>query len=415
MIELAARAREAFGWTDDIVVSAGQRGARGQIWRLEVGHARYALKQIFAGPPSEALIEAELAFSRQAAEAGVRLPASHPDRAGRHLIDGPGGTWLRLYDWVDLRPVDLAAPSTPHELGTLLARLHRCAPSAAGEPVHPWYDHVPAAQKWEAARASGAEWAEPLGERLASFPELCAAVAPADPAGLILCHRDLHPENVLADESGALVVVDWDNLGPAAPGRELAQALIDWFGDGAADLDAMRRMYEAYVRAGGPGRVTEPADFSMLVATRLNFLLLQTRQTTEWAGREIDQALRIMPTPGQLADVLDLLTRPQHRHRAGEPREPRAAVAEKMFCTLGGEHIGEESDRREHDRQNHRPDQAEPQQGKREGMRPRYRHHEEESTGVGIQFLPGHENQEAGDEARHHGQDRNSGHTPEAG
>ena len=74
-----------------------------------------------------------------------------------------------------------------------------------------------------------------------TLPELCAAVAPADPAGLIVCHRDLHPENVLADAAGALVVVDWDNLGPAAPGRELARALFDWFCDGpTTDLDAVR-------------------------------------------------------------------------------------------------------------------------------------------------------------------------------
>jgi hypothetical protein len=36
------------------------------------------------------------------------------------------------------------------------------------------------------------------------------------------------------------VVVDWDNLEPAAPGREVARARFDWFCDGpTADLDAM--------------------------------------------------------------------------------------------------------------------------------------------------------------------------------
>jgi Ser/Thr protein kinase RdoA (MazF antagonist) len=325
--ELVAYVREAFGWGEDVEVCAGPRGALGQIWRLDVGPARYALKEIFAEPPSEALIEAELAFARRAAEVGVRLPASHPDRDGRYLFAAPGGRWLRLYDWVDLRPVELTAQATPRQLGTLLARLHRCAPAAAvepgGGPPDPWYDHVPAGHEWAEASASGAAWAAQLADRLTTLPELCAAVAPADPAGLIVCHRDLHPDNVLADPAGALVVVDWDNLGPAAPGRELARALFDWFCDGsAADLDALRVMHEAYVREGGPGRITEPADFSMLVASRLNFLLLQTgvaidpraeRQHREWAEREIDEALRILPTPRQLADVLEL-TRPRDPH-----------------------------------------------------------------------------------------------------
>jgi hypothetical protein len=77
----------------------------------------------------------------------------------------------------------------------------------------------------------------------------------------------------------------------------------------------MRVMYEAYVRADGPGRVSEPADFSMLVASRVNFLLVQSRVAIDpeaeprhraWAEREIDEALRILPTPRQLADVLDM-------------------------------------------------------------------------------------------------------------
>ena len=318
--ELVAYVREAFGWDEDVVASVGPRGALGQVWRLDVGPARYALKEIFAEPPSQAKISAELAFAGRAAQAGVRLPAGYPDRAGRRLLTAPGGTWLRLYDWVDLRPVDLMADATPGELGALLAHLHRCAPAAAvepdGGPPDAWYDHVPATHEWADASASDAAWAGRLADRLPMLPELCAAVAPADPAGLIVCHRDLHPENVLADLVGALVVVDWDNLGPAAPGRELAQALFDWFcEDSTVDLDAMRRMYEAYVREGGPGRITEPADFSMLLASRLNFVLLQTRvaidpdaarRDREWAEREIDEWLRIMPTPRQLADVLEL-------------------------------------------------------------------------------------------------------------
>jgi hypothetical protein len=53
----------------------------------------------------------------------------------------------------------------------------------------------------------------------------------------------------------------------------------------------------------------------MLLATRLNFLRRQTgvaidpraeRRDREWAEREIDEALRILPTPRQLADVLEL-------------------------------------------------------------------------------------------------------------
>jgi Ser/Thr protein kinase RdoA (MazF antagonist) len=318
--ELVSHLRDAFGWSEDVIVHPGRRGALGQIWSVDVGITRYALKEIFAEPPSDALIEAELEFARRAADAGVRLPASHPDRDGHYLLETPGGTWLRLYDWIDLRPVELAATATPQELGMLLARLHRCAAANAfepdgGPPSH-WYDHAPAMHEWAAFNWSDAAWAARLADALVGVPELCAEVVPADPAELAWCHRDLHPDNVLVDSAGSLVVVDWDNIGPAMPSRELARAFFDWFIDGStADLGAVRRMYEAYRSGGGPGRITEVADFSMLVASRLNFLLRQAhrggsyreQRHREWAEREIDEALQILPTPRQLTDVLDVI------------------------------------------------------------------------------------------------------------
>ncbi|MEW9552789.1 phosphotransferase enzyme family protein [Nonomuraea sp. NPDC050783] len=200
--DLVAFLREAFGWHGEIAAAPGPRGALGRIWRLETGGARYALKEIFAEPPSGAVIEAELAFSRLAARAGVRMPASYADRDGRHLLTAPDGTWLRLYEWMDLRPAQLAAPATPGEVGALLARLHRCAPTTAeepgGGPPDHWYDRVPPVADWPEPPAAGPPWTGRLAEVLAALPELCAPLGPADPATLVLCHRDLHPENVLA-------------------------------------------------------------------------------------------------------------------------------------------------------------------------------------------------------------------------
>lgn len=292
-------ARLAYDWGDGVVLTAGPRGAAGQIWKVD---GAFALKEIFRRPPSRAAVDAELRFCALASAAGVRLPRSLPDRTGRYLHETPDGTWLRLYDWVDLRPVDLTAPATPDALGALLARLHRCAPPAVPDGDR-WYDEVPAADQW------------PYPDM--DLTELCAAVAPPDPAGLIVCHRDLHPENIQADPDGTLVVIDWDLLGPAAPQRELARFLLDWYCEGpAADLDAMRALYAAYIREGGPGRITDRADFTMLLASRLNFLLVQLKiagdPATEprhraWAEHEIEEGLRILPTVDVLTAVLAAL------------------------------------------------------------------------------------------------------------
>jgi len=213
----------------------------------------------------------------------------------------------------------MTAPETPQRIGELLATLHRCAPAEAAEPngggpPDPWYDTPPAPDEWSAVSTSPTAWAQRLTECLAWEPELRSTVAPTDPARVVLCHRDLHPENVFVDPSGALVLVDWDDLGPAEPGRELARALFDWCCDDVhTDLDAVRLMVDAYLGADGPGVVTELPDFSMLVATRLNFLLSQLlvardpaaqRAHREWARHEIDRFLPAFPTVRQLTAVL---------------------------------------------------------------------------------------------------------------
>ena len=83
-------------------------------------------------------------------------------------------------------------------------------------------------------------------------------------------------------------------------------------------------MVASYVDAGGPGRITGPADFSMLLACRLNFLVAQAalaldpdgeRAQREWAEREIGVGLHLLPTPRQLADVLAVARRVANRAR----------------------------------------------------------------------------------------------------
>jgi len=37
--------------------------------------------------------------------------------------------------------------------------------------------------------------------------------------GFVLTERDLHPDNVLVEASGDLVLLDWDDTGPACPDR----------------------------------------------------------------------------------------------------------------------------------------------------------------------------------------------------
>lgn len=322
--DVVTRALESFDLGDeDVSIAPGARGARGEVWRLTTRHRAYALKHVFAGaPPSRGEVEGEVAFVRRAAAAGVRLPASHPDRDGEYVVPLTDGGWLRLHDWVEVRSADLAA--TAEALGVLLASLHRCAPHADrelnGAPPDRWYEVPPDQRGWgpmvTAATEAGTSWAARLASAVDGLPAVQSVLSPVDPAGMRLCHRDLHPGNVLTDGAGELVVVDWESVGPADQAQELARTLVACYHDGQPDLDSMRRAYRSYVAARGPARLRSTADFTMLIASQLNFLRLQLRVALDptadprdrrWAELEIDESLRILPTLRLLTTVIDAL------------------------------------------------------------------------------------------------------------
>jgi Ser/Thr protein kinase RdoA (MazF antagonist) len=301
------------------------RGAMGRIWRLDLGANRFAVKELFwAASEESARREAELTAYLEAA--GLRLPASVPGPGGcfvARLPAGSGGGWLRLYRWIDGAPVDLADAGIAARVGRLLGRLHACALPPRGE-ADPWYDTVPDLAAWDqlADRAitHRAPWAASLAERAGPLRELSAMVTPQAGDPLITSHRDLHPGNVLVDGSGELVLLDWDDAGPASPGRELARLLADWHvHDGQPDSAAVRRTLAAYQAAGGPGRIRDEQSFAMLIACMLNFLHAQAGVALDpdaaaghrqHACAEIFDTLARLPTPGLIAELIDLAAPP---------------------------------------------------------------------------------------------------------
>lgn len=332
---LISRAVQAFALGQgEVVISRGSRGAVGQVWRLTLGVRVYALKQVPTGsPPPRVEVDAELSMAKRAVAAGVLLPASIPARDGEYVVMLPEGGWLRLYDWMDLEPVDLGVNAKA--LGVLLARLHRSGSPSHREPDGssplPWYEVPPQPEAWRtlvaASAAAGASWSTRLAAAVDSLPRLYELLSGADPAKMRTCHRDLHPGNVLASRGGELVVVDWGDIGPAVPARELAGALMALFHDGHPDLASMRQAYQAYILAGGPARLRSTTDFTMSISTQLNFLHRQVQialdpqaqaSSRTWAELEIDEGLRILPTPELLTRVLDAV--------AGHRRTPPPGV-----------------------------------------------------------------------------------------
>jgi Ser/Thr protein kinase RdoA (MazF antagonist) len=296
------------------------RGAVGRIWRLDLGAESFAVKELLRGDAAEGSVRREVAFAAHVAAAGIRRPASLPDRGGRFLARLPeraGGGWLRLYQWIDGESVDLTDPRVPGQIGDLLGRMHASAVPPQGQ-ADSWYETAPGPATWsllaDAGIARGAQWAPALAQHTGRLRELAALVTPPADDQLITCHRDLHPGNVLVDASGGLVLLDWDDVGPAVPGRELARLLIDWHvRDGRADGAAVERTLDAYRAAGGQGRLRDERSFSMHIACLLNFLQAQAGvaldpasvpEHRQYASAEVADTLTRLPTATLIAQLI---------------------------------------------------------------------------------------------------------------
>jgi Ser/Thr protein kinase RdoA (MazF antagonist) len=302
------------------------RGTAGRLWRLDLGGCRYAVKELSRAADEEA-IQFQVRCGLRATEVGVRSPASFRGPGGRYLMDVPdryGGGRVRVFDWADGTPVDLTDPSLAAQAGQVFGRLHTGALPATGDraaDVDPWYESVPDPNSWpplaETAliRAGDGPWSGQLADRLDLIRRLGELVTPAPRDRVCTCHRDLHPDNVLRHGSGELIVLDWDDVGRAAPDRELARALLDWqVTEAGIDVVAAARILAGYRAAGATARLADFTVFGMAIACRLNFLHRQVRialdpstvqEDRRWAVREILEGLAMLPTPEQLHELVE--------------------------------------------------------------------------------------------------------------
>jgi Ser/Thr protein kinase RdoA (MazF antagonist) len=241
------------------------RGELGRVWRFDTERGVWAVKEALV-PVDEADAVADVAFQLAAASAGLPLP--RPVRTTDDQVTVRGAeVVLRVYEWVDL---GVAAPDAA-DLGGLLARLHRVEHPPRG-PVGEWFAEPLGKAAWRSlattATGAGAHWAPALAAALPDLVALDAMVVPPDPARVRTCHRDL-ADNVHRTAAGGLVVLDWENSGPAQPSRELAALLAD-LGDTAP----------AAAAAYGDAK-PEPEDFSMAIAVQGHLLEFYARRALD--------------------------------------------------------------------------------------------------------------------------------------
>ncbi|MEP7112907.1 MAG: aminoglycoside phosphotransferase family protein [Ilumatobacteraceae bacterium] len=236
------------------------RGEVGQVWRLTTSRGSWAVKEPFEAPPTDEAND-DAAYQDVVFAAGVSMPKVVRATNGDVLAD-IGSATVRVYEWVELGERDPWLD--PATVGQIVASIHRV--HFVGEnPVDPWYTDPIGAGRWDdligQLTAAGAKFAGQLAERR---DEVVALEQLLEwPAELQTCHRDLFADNVLRTPAGSVCVIDWENSGLADPSQELGLVLFDF---SCGEPARARQLYDAYLDAGGPGRIERPGNFSMVIA-----------------------------------------------------------------------------------------------------------------------------------------------------
>jgi Ser/Thr protein kinase RdoA (MazF antagonist) len=249
------------------------RGRQGRVWQVQTQRGRFAIKELPAGIDEQA-VHVDVGFQTAMIHRGVPAPQPLRSVSGAVLVT-VGDVPFRAYSWVDLdqprRDLD------PETVGTLMARLHRDPLPAEPSATDYWYTNPVPLQDWqETSERLAAARAPFASEFAASVPRFVALQASFRSSRRTqLCHRDLWADNVRLTGKGELCVIDWDNSGPAEPAQELAMPLVEFCYD---DGDRAARLYRAYTRAGGPGRLGDPSDFTMVMAQFGHFAIVAAQQ-----------------------------------------------------------------------------------------------------------------------------------------
>jgi thiamine kinase-like enzyme len=259
--EHASAIADAFGLgPNPILIGPVARGEVGQVWKLTTDSVDWAIKETFE-PPSPAEAEHDATFQELVDAAGVNVPHVKRSDDGNVLAD-VAGSLIRTYSWVELSNSDNAID--PANVGHTAATIHRVVHHDAN-PVHAWYTDPVGVDRWKELitqlRRAEAPFADQLAEQRDELLALEALIR--EPSQLQACHRDLFADNVRPTPGGDLCVIDWENSGLADPSQELAVVLFEY---GRGHNGRTSTLYETYIDSGGPGRVRDTADFSMLIA-----------------------------------------------------------------------------------------------------------------------------------------------------
>ena len=232
------------------------------MWRLETQGGCFAVKQLADDMDmNDAATVAQInatevtacEFSRHEVPA---LHSLHVDRQHLHLLDGIG---YLVYPWTNASACHRNGIKERHAItvAQMLAHMHRSdidVPELGDVPAFP-VTAERVIDLVQLARQRNVRYSDILEDRLEDLLRIVALHGPALQRleeHQVISHGDLDHKNILWDEAGEPLVIDWESARRLNPTYELLLEALDWGGI-TANFDArpFTTILQAYVDAGG--------------------------------------------------------------------------------------------------------------------------------------------------------------------
>ena len=264
-------ARLAIG-APELSLSAVQGGFHHRVWQLRTDVGVYAVKQLSTVTDlADKQVIAHFNFTEAVAE-GFRAYGIHSISAlpwqGEYLQLIGDAAYL-VYPWSEARGLAVSQISEQHALQVagILATMHRADISIPGQQRQVAGMHLEPQIIESVARAGTlhVRYADKLKRALPVFLEIAqrhSAATPVLDQHRVISHGDLDQKNVLWDNAGLPLLIDWESARPLNPTHELLQAALEWSGISRQfNPQLFRAFLGAYQQAGGviESELVEPA------------------------------------------------------------------------------------------------------------------------------------------------------------
>jgi thiamine kinase-like enzyme len=237
-------------------------GFHHRMWRLETDNGCFAVKQLaddmdMRDTATVARMNATEATAREFSRHGIpALSSLHVDEQHLQLLDSAG---YLVYPWTLAKACHRNGIEEHHALrvASTLAHMHRSdisVPELQEVPAFP-VNAERVIELVDLARRRNVRYNDILQERL---DDILRIVALHDPAlqrlqeHVVISHGDLDHKNILWDEAGEPLLIDWESARRLNPTYELLLEALDWGGITAHfDARPFTTILRAYVDAGG--------------------------------------------------------------------------------------------------------------------------------------------------------------------